>query len=280
MRRVPSAGLFIAGIGSLLLAILAGVLANIVTDGGQAMLIGLVILTILFGLLGLAYQSGRRTTARFGSPIVIRDLVGVYTEGRRGLIGVVSLYKPNANSPAANLTRAERLEAAQKLDYDALCLEQSNLLPLITAVNAHAPSLTQCWLIATQADDAATSSLTYAPVVAHYLRQVKGLKCQFHSGEQYVLVIEKDDALIADNAHRLVNRIFEQAAQLPLPISEHEMVADITSGMRTVTLGMIMACLDRRRMVQFVGTRYDEFSQPTGDLLPILFTYEAEIANR
>lgn len=40
-----------------------------------------------------------------------------------------------------------------------------------------------------------------------------------------------------------------------------------------------MACVDKRRVVQYVGSPYDEQAQPTGQLLPILFKYTVEITD-
>lgn len=277
MTQFLRPAILIPALAGFLLGVVIEVLADMVAEGGRNMLLGLFIVTALALLLALTYRAGRRTTARFGAPVVIRTLVDNYTEGRHGLIAVVSLYNPHRDSPAATLNREERLAAAQQLDYETLHLEQSNYAPLITAVAAHAPRLQHCWLISTLSEDPATSSLTYVPVVERYLREVKGIKCQFHSGEEYALVIEKDDALVAERARSLVNRIFAQATRPPIALQEQDIVADITSGIRTIPLGITMACLDKQRMVQFVGTRYDDQAQPSGDLVPILFDYIVEV---
>jgi hypothetical protein len=278
MSRSLRPTVLIPAIAGFLLGITADILADYLAASGRPVLIGLVVATALLLFLALIYRERRRTTGRFGSPVVIRTLVDRYNQSRHGLIAVVSLYNPDRQSPAFALTSTERLTAARELDYQTLRLEESNLMVLITAVETHAPRLTHCWLIATQADDPATSSLTYVPVLEEYLRKVKGLNCAFHSGEQYTLVIEKDDALIAERARSLVDRIFQEATQPSIGLAENEMIADITGGFRSIPLGMVMACLDKQRMVQFMGTHYDEHARPTGGLIPILFEYRAEIA--
>lgn len=269
--------IFIPALAGFLLGIWAEVLAGMITESGP-LLWGFLLLTATVLLLALAYQAGQRTTGRFGSPVTIRTLADRYTQSQQGLIVVVSLYNPGRDSPSATLTTAERLTAAAALDYDTLHLEASNLQTIITSIEAHAPRLTHCWLIATHAEDTpATSSLIYVPVIERYLREVKGIQCTFHSGPSYSLTIEQDDALVAERARTLVNQIFEEATQPPINLPESKMVADITGGIRSMTLGMILACLDKQRRVQFVGVRYDENAKPVGDLLPILFDYTAEI---
>jgi len=38
-------------------------------------------------------------------------------------------------------------------------------------------------------------------------------------------------------------------------------------------MGMILACLDRRRTLQYVGSHYDSAGNRQGDSFPILFTF-------
>jgi hypothetical protein len=277
MRRFFRPTILIPAVAGFLVGITADILADYLAATSLVARLTLFGLTGLLLLMALVYQEGRRTTGRFGAPVVIRTLVDRYTQSRHGLIAIVSLYNPKQKSPASHLTRQQRLEAAKKLDYQTLDLEQSNLKVLIAGIEAHAPRLAHCWLIATQSDDPATSSLTYVPVLEKYLSEVKGLKCRFHSGERYALVIEKDDALVAERARRLVDDIFKEAGQEKVNLRDQEIVADITGGFRSIPLGVIMACLDKRRMVQFVGTRYDDQAQPTEELVPILFEYAPEI---
>jgi hypothetical protein len=159
-------------------------------------------------------------------------------------------------------------------------------MPLIQAVEAHARRLTHCWLITTLTHDPETgqvnegqSSLTYAPLVERYLRETLNLKeCHFHSGERYALTVERDDALLADRARALVEQIYAEAAQKEIGLKDREIAADITGGMRSVAMGVIMACLDKRRVVQFIGSAYDAHGQPVGKPLPILLKYTVEMA--
>ncbi|MCA9968044.1 MAG: hypothetical protein KC423_27550, partial [Anaerolineales bacterium] len=85
----------------------------------------------------------------------------------------------------------------------------------------------------------------------------------------------QDDILSAQHIHKIVHDIYRQARAAGL--SENDLVADITGGFRSLPLGMTLACLDKERIIQFVGTAYDENGRPTGDLFPILFTFEVEL---
>lgn len=267
--------LILPAVAGFLLGVLAEIMASAITESGY--LIWFIAFTTIIALIAFAYRAGQRTVVRLGSPVTIRTLVDRYTQSQQGLIVVVSLYNPNKKSPAFALSKEAQITAATNLDYQALNLEESNYKTLLTSIETHVHRLTHCWLIATDSGTPATSSLTYVPVIERYLREVKGLKCTFHSGPQYTLTIEQDDALVAERTRSLINQIFEEATQPPINIPENKIVADITGGFRSIPFGMILACLDKQRRVQFVGVRYDENAEPVGDLVPILFDYTAEI---
>jgi hypothetical protein len=63
----------------------------------------------------------------------------------------------------------------------------------------------------------------------------------------------------------------------PISIPAKEMVANIITGVRSMTLGMVLTSLDGDRDIEFIGTHYDEFGNPTGDLLPITFSFEPKL---
>jgi hypothetical protein len=42
--------------------------------------------------------------------------------------------------------------------------------------------------------------------------------------------------------------------------------------------GMITACLDADRTVQFAGTAYDEDGKFSGDIFPVMFEFSTEVS--
>lgn len=261
---------------------LAGVVVNLVTEtvlarGGPA--VTAVIVAAALAVLVAAWLQTRYkpTAARFQTPITLRTPAERLTNARRGVIAFVSLYRPiDRNSPAQQLSSAEWVAAAQAGDYQTLDIERSNLATAVASITAHASKLEHCWLIATVAPNNSDQfgSLTFVPVLERYLREVKGVQCAFHTGEAYAVPLD-DDALVAVKAHNLVNAIFKEARARGL--QDTDVVADFTGCPRSMTLGLIAACLDRDRDIQFAGTRYDAEAQPIGPLFPVLFSLQAEV---
>jgi hypothetical protein len=191
---------------------------------------------------------------------------------RRGLILFVSLYRPERASPAAQLQPEDWQRAAAELDYTTLDLPRSNLATTIEAITAHADHLEHCWLVGTTAiDPARPGSDVYIPALVEYLQREYDVQCEFHYSRDLAISLD-DDALVFDKTIDLLWGIFRQAVNLNL--SDSDIVADFTSGIRSMTLGMILACLDGDRDIEMIGTRYGPDGRWTGPRFPIIFGFE------
>lgn len=272
LLRMQQIAFSLTGLG---VGLLASVLANYIYEHELQRLPWIIVSIGLLALLsGIAYLARNRSIAvSFRPPIIIRTPEEAKRHARRALIGFVSLYKPQPDSPAYKLIPQERAAAIEQLDFDRLDLENSNLNPLIQAIIAHSSRLEHCWLIATESA-ADPGSLPCARLLAEYLRRRKGLgSCIFHNGKDYVVRLD-DFALVADKTYSKMQEILKEIEQLHYP--GPEVIADITAGIRTMSMSMILSCLDKEHDVQMMGTRYDEQGRPNG-LFPIIFSFEPEI---
>lgn len=232
-----------------------------------------VILALISGLLVVRNRPGSAMLIR--SPRTIRTAGDAERYARRGYVGFVPLYKPLRHSAANQLSVEQRLEAAKNLDFDALDIANSNLQPTVQAISTHAARLGHCWLLSTAcADPSAPGSQPYVRLLAEYLRQVKNLRCHFHYGEPRYCVPLDDDSLVLSKTYDHVRDIFIEAEKLG--IGPQEIIGDVTTGTRSMMLGIALACLDQDHDFEFVGTRYNEEGQPTGALLPVIYSVEAQ----
>ncbi len=228
---------------------------------------------------------------------------------KRALIVVVVLFRPQPDSPAAKLSPEDWLSLAQKLDYQSLHLDKSNLDLAIKAVQADATRLEHCWLLATASSGTPPApkapedtevgsgarmqfllrdvgalwrpgSYDYVPVLVEYLlkNNLVSANCEFHHGTDYNLSFDVDDVSVSEETRRVVDRIFEEAKRLGL--GARDMAADISSCPRNMVLGMVLACLDEERDVQFMGTNYDANGMPVGGLVPILYTFSPRMETK
>ncbi|VAW32272.1 hypothetical protein MNBD_CHLOROFLEXI01-4966 [hydrothermal vent metagenome] len=275
MRRIFRPQILIPFIAGVLFNIVSDLLASLVGDSDRGITTGIVVALLLFGAGSIYYQiHQRRTTVLDRTPLVLREPKDWLPNAHKGLIVFVSLYNPFKSPTAKALTVEQRLAAAEAGEYEKLDFENSNLMPIITAIDRHGSRLEHCWLIGTTANSGnKRSSLTYVPVLEQYLREKRGAKCQFHSGDQYAVRID-DDAQVTTKTRNLIERIFTEAHQLGVP--EKEILADFTAGPRSMVLGLFWACVDGKRDVQFVGTHYDEEAKPIGEVFPIIFSFDTE----
>lgn len=194
---------------------------------------------------------------------------------KKGLVVFVSLYKPiKKGSTAKELSIEEIKKAAKNLDYNSLDLEKSNLQPAIEAICCHKEKLKHCWLIGTTNISKKEGSVIYQDVLIHFLTKEKGINCDFHYGQDYAIPLD-DDALICKKTYEILIKIFEEAASLGLEYKD--VIADYTSGIRSMVASMILSCLHRDNDIQLMGTRYNDNSEPAGEIFPIYISFEPEL---
>jgi len=261
-----------------LTGLLAGLWVNLVSDiiGAASWqwqwAIGIL---FLLSLGGNVWYWGLRPTAvtlKVRPPITVRLPQEQRRVARRGIVVVASLYTPQLQNSAYAFSAKERLAAAIRLDYRSLDFAQSNFAPIIEAINTHASRLQHCWIIGTVGTDRnAPGSNAYIPALVAYLRQEKALTCEFHFGEQFELALD-DDALLFNKTHQLMQEIFNQARQLQLAATD--IVADCTSGIRSIALGIVLSSLDSERDLQLIGVQYGPDGRQIGSLLPMIFQFE------
>jgi len=252
--------------------LLVAVFSNWLSEQWVGLLPWVAAVAILSGVVALALYARQPIGIEVAItvPVTIRSPDEAKRYARRGFVGFVPLYTPKRGTPAESLTLEERLAAVEGLDFERLHPRESNLQPTLEAILSHTGRLEHCWLLATRGEEVA-GSLPYARLLAEYLSSQEGVRCRFHYGEEYTISLN-DDALVLSKTYDQVRRVFQEAARLDIP--PREIVADITTGVRSMTLGMVLACLDRDQDIEFVGTHYDAQGRPVGDLFPIIFSFE------
>lgn len=272
LRRFIQWQRMIMALFGVLFGLVLSVLSDWLVNQGLTYLPWIIVATLIIGLVGLVVTIRRPPGIEVAirSPLTIRTETEARQYARRGFVGFVPLYKAKRDTAAAQLTAEARAAAVEAGDFDCLQVEDSNLQPTIEAILRHASRLEHCWLLATDGP-AGRGSAPYAPLLARYLREKKGLTCRFYYGAAYTISLD-DDALVLSKTYDQVQSILKQAHRLGL--LPREVVADITTGFRSMTLGIVLACLDGDQDLEFVGTHYNQFGQPEGALFPIIFSFE------
>lgn len=220
----------------------------------------------------------------FPTPQTITNADEARDSARAGFVGFVPPFRALRDSPAAHLSPAEIEDALRRRDYALLHVERSNLQPTVYAIASHTPKLRHCWLLATVdssaplapgAEAQSRGSLLTAEFLVSYLREKHGVQCRFHVGRGCTVALD-DEPLVAKKTYQLVRRVFTEAEQMGLPAGE--VVADITTGVRSMSLGMVLASLHREHDIEFVGTSYDAAGRQGSDLQLIIFSFEPRIA--
>jgi hypothetical protein len=208
----------------------------------------------------------------------IRDETAERQHAQRGLIVFLSLYRRLAGK-AKSLTDEQVYHAAMNLDYKTLDLENTANTTLghqIKAIKSHLSKLEHCWIVCTRATGAGKAqSLNYAPVFVEYIKREVAPHLQMHHGADYSVELD-DDAIVCRDTYRLIKKIYKEAKQFGL--KKQELITDITGGFRAITIGAVLACLDKDVDIQYVGTIYNAEGNPTDEAFPMIVQYQPELA--
>ena len=267
----------LSGSLGVLFGLLLSVLSDWLVQQQQVLIVwlliaGMIIIAVILLVIRLRHPL-KDIDVAIHSPLILRSDEQKRQYAHRGFVGFTPLYKPPRNSQAAKLSAEELKHAIENQQIEKLDIEQSNLFPTIQAILTHATKLEHCWLITTEGKNPEESTRPIADLLAKYLHEKAGLwQCKFHIYDMYTVRLD-DDALVLRNTYDCVKRIFDQATRMGL--APHEIIADFSTGVRSMILGMILASLNRDRDIEFMGTHYDEKGFPRGDeLFPIIFSFE------
>lgn len=253
------------------LGVLFGLLLSILSDWlvqqQQAQLVwlliaGMIIIAVVLLVIRLRHPL-KDIDVAIHSPIILRSEEQKQQHARRAFIGFTPLYKPSEDAK----------QAIAKGQFEKLDIERSNLYPTIQAILTHAANLEHCWLITTEGENPEESTRATANLLEKYLREKEELRrCKFHISNIYTVRLD-DDPLVLRNTYECVKGIFDQATGMGL--TPRDIIADFSSGMRSMMLGMILASLNGDRDIEFMGTHYDEKGLPKrGEIFPIIFSFE------
>lgn len=256
--------------------ILVSILTDIVKNTGIPVIAAIAVLALIAWIVSILLPRQRRFNVIIKSPQTITSPEEEKRYARQVFVGFVPLFTPQsaAVKQLAKEAKEEYDNAIKNLDFDRLDLEESNFQPTIKAIVSHKSKLKHCWLLATTGTSpTSVGSLAHAELLTEYLKQRHGVTCEFHFGQEYSISLD-EDSLVLSKTYDLIQRVFQE---IPREFEFTQVVADITTGFRSMTLGMILACLDEERDIEFVGTKYDENGKPDGSLKPTIFSFHPQM---
>lgn len=160
------------------------------------------------------------------------------------------------------------------IDWSAEIPTTSNLHTLLTAIKAHGSSLERIWLLGTaDPEQGRGSGSIFNDLKGYILRNKESLGLQNEVIVDYLgLIPMKFDNQVTECARRAVDEVFDHAADYGL--KQRDIIADCTGGTKSMTLGVILACLEEDRDIQLIGSEYKPDGWPDGATAsPMIFEY-------
>jgi hypothetical protein len=188
-----------------------------------------------------------------------QDAASVH-KSKKGLIVTVSLPYP-------------------PIDWNADIPINSNLYTLLTAIKAHGSSLEYIWLLGTADPKEGKGSGSIFKDVKDYInRNRESLGLTKEPKIEFLNTIPMDfDNQVTECVRKTVDEVFDHADDFGL--KQSDIIADCTGGTKSMTLGVILACLEEDRDIQLIGSQYKSDGRPDGSsAFPMIFEYSTSRA--
>ena len=262
-QRLPVVASFLSALASFLLAVVA---EDLLAEFGTVWKLGLLVVSLLlFGGAALVLTQFPRTVIVKITPSTYSTQAEKDSYARRGFIGFVPLAPVSWDAEPDD----ERLIAG-------FADPRSNFYPISEAVRSHQRRLTHCWLLWKPGQQRQRQQRAARLLVTALQRELP--QCRF-AWEPYEIT-DENEVEVVKKTHRLVEQVLAEARQLPYPIPAADMIADISTGVRSMILGMTLACLHEDHDLSFMSTRYDGLNRPTGELMATAYHFEPALQQR
>ena len=146
------------------------------------------------------------------------------------------------------------------IDWNQEIPSTSRLNTLLTAVKTHASSLEYIWLLATKGANGSSSVLEN--LKDNLIRNKESLGLSNLVEIRFLDPIEmSEDNQVTECVRKTVDEVFDHP---PQGLKQSDIIADCTGGTKSISLGVILACLEENRDIQLIGSHYDPNGRPDG----------------
>lgn len=265
-------------LGAFFLGLLSNVLASVLGEWKLWGIPGNIVILILLGASIIAiyaiYYSRRR--------VVVIEMLERQPTGKAGIILLLSTLNPRpvGTTPAEIKQHSQQVQAAveriatmqdvatlTKADFQLLL--GTNLEPALRAMEFHhkAGTLRECWVVGTadekndQGERTRRGSAWLAPVLQRWFDHLHpGNMVRF---QHPIEVAPRDYATL----WKQVNAIFRHG-----PYRADKIICDVTGGLKLMTVGAALACIEEGRTMQYMATDRDWRGEPVpqGQMVPVL----------
>jgi hypothetical protein len=212
--------------------------------------------------------------ARKVETVIVADLVSTKEEKqetkRQGLIVFLSLYglSPSGSSklkaePWYDENKEEvRIKVAlEKKDYKALYLDDDSLtnygVPTM-AIKEHATELKYVWIVTSESKRSSLqSSSNFLSTYMTFLREESIVRKEVEFITDYKINID-EDSQVSKRTSEVVQKIYKRASESPFNLSEKQIIVDVTSGTKSMTVGAVLGSIAQERDIQLFTSDYKQ----------------------
>lgn len=191
---------------------------------------------------------------------------------------IISTFTGYQRRLVPQLTEQEFKDALKSADLGRLPITAATQSIGQTArlVDTYRDSLQELFLISTVSKNGA-SSLDSVPLLRKYAETLNP-KLVIHGEAEYAVSLD-EDTQVAEGAHEVTRRIFAALKRdKRYKPDDSAILVDVSGGPRSMTIGVLLACLRPEQDLHLVGTRYDPAGNPdSAAAFPMVIHFEPEL---
>jgi hypothetical protein len=189
---------------------------------------------------------------------------------------MIASFSGYQNTVVPHLSAAEFKAALAAADLTKLPLDETtqSIGPIIRILQTY-ESLRDLYLVTTRATDG-FSSKDSVPLIERYIREKVKHPVAVHEDDASCVQLD-DDPNVARQSYLITRKLLRSLRKL----RKGEVLVDVTGGFKSMTIGLLLACIDPDQDAHLVGTKYLPSGKPDHvHSVPLLVEFDAHIRGR
>lgn len=186
-----------------------------------------------------------------------------------------------AQEPSRDAQQKIIEEALKSNDWNAVLLDGDDFTTFgqtTRAIKTHLHKLQKVWIISTESTkDQSQSSKRFVPLYKEFLEKkiLSSVSKTIEIDTNSFVVNTDQQSLVMSQTCEKIRKIYRAASKKPLKIKPKEIIVDVTGGLSHMTVGAVLASIEKERDIQIITSEYRADGPKA--FAPTIYRYEAKL---
>jgi hypothetical protein len=265
------------------------------TTTWHALILMVVILAVLYLVLQWAHNYLEKNLTVRIEPVLLSTQATREKEARKGLIVFLPLYSltpfgkktwqqrhgydPSAKDEAKRFLQ-DLQTWQQNNDYRSLLIDDpacTNFGPATVAIRSHSCKLKVLWIVTSDsARDPGQSSENFVEPYKRYLQEQNVVGNDVVFAKTHTITVD-EDSTVSNLVSKTLQEIYTEAERKPHGLKRSEIIVDVTSGTKSMTVGAVLGSIGKERDIQLLAASYEPGVGLKQASVPVIIKYSAVV---